>query len=153
MVSGITDAVHLSAGFDHTCAVLSGGDVHCWGINDFGQLGDDGMTPSLTPVQVIGVSALSTSAGQVHTCARLDDGSVQCWGENADSQLGNGSNMASTAAVDVIGVTSTSSISSGDFLPVRIKVLAPQCAGVRTRRVSLAMAEQLCKRRQFLCLA
>ena len=37
-VEGIADAVDVSLGFDHGCAVLSNGEVQCWGDNSFGQL-------------------------------------------------------------------------------------------------------------------
>ncbi|MGB0210474.1 MAG: hypothetical protein ACPGCX_10350, partial [Ilumatobacteraceae bacterium] len=31
--------VSMAAGGEHTCAVLDDGSLHCWGLNDFGQLG------------------------------------------------------------------------------------------------------------------
>ncbi len=31
--------VQLAAGVDHTCALLDDGNIRCWGLNDFGQLG------------------------------------------------------------------------------------------------------------------
>jgi alpha-tubulin suppressor-like RCC1 family protein len=32
--------VALAGGGEHTCAVLEGGTVTCWGLDDRGQLGD-----------------------------------------------------------------------------------------------------------------
>jgi alpha-tubulin suppressor-like RCC1 family protein len=49
-VSGISTAVELTAGFNHTCARLSDGTLRCWGYNGNGQLGDGTTTNRTTPV-------------------------------------------------------------------------------------------------------
>jgi alpha-tubulin suppressor-like RCC1 family protein len=57
MVSGLTDAVAVSAGYLHTCALTRAGSVRCWGQNLAGQIGngevaeDDTVT---SPVTVVG---------------------------------------------------------------------------------------------------
>lgn len=53
--SPIVDVVHISAGANHTCAVLSGGSVMCWGDNGGGQLGSAAGSMSTVPVDVAGL--------------------------------------------------------------------------------------------------
>lgn len=86
------------AGGHHTCALLDGGRVRCWGDNDQGQLGyghtwvigDDEPAGAAGDVPLDG-PAVSVVAGLRHTCALLDDGALRCWGDGASGQLGRGS--------------------------------------------------------------
>ena len=92
LVSGISNAVGVSAGWHDTCAVLADGTVWCWGENHSGQLGNgkSGLgtdnPDSPVPVQVIGASgatAVKTAgpqADQAYSCALLSDGTMDCWG-------------------------------------------------------------------------
>lgn len=94
-------ATALAAGGDHTCALLSTGDVKCWGRNGAGQLGLEdanargdgpGEMGSNLPAVDLGPGAVveAITAGAAHTCAILAGGGVKCWGENASGQLGLG---------------------------------------------------------------
>ncbi len=47
------EVVDLSAGDNHTCAVMATGEVMCWGANDVGQLGDGTTTTQDRPVVVV----------------------------------------------------------------------------------------------------
>jgi alpha-tubulin suppressor-like RCC1 family protein len=91
-------ARQLIAGFDHTCALLTTGDVRCWGNNSGGQLGHghtidigDNELPSSAGNAAIGglVNRLAPSLGG-HTCAEMAAGEVRCWGYALFGQLGYG---------------------------------------------------------------
>jgi alpha-tubulin suppressor-like RCC1 family protein len=116
-ISGIGDAASVSAGGFHTCAVLSGGAVECWGDNGSGQLGDGTLTNRSVPVAVEGISsAVSISAGGgdlSHTCAVLTSGAVECWGDNERGELGDGTTATSLVPVAVSGIANAVSVSSG----------------------------------------
>ncbi|MEO2055344.1 MAG: hypothetical protein ABGX83_08670 [Nitrospira sp.] len=89
-VVGISDAISIGVGFRHSCAVISGGKIKCWGFNFFGQLENGTSNSSSTPVLVDGISnAVSISLGRLHTCALLTGGSLKCWGDNNAWQLGS----------------------------------------------------------------
>ena len=109
-VSGISGAVRLSAAGYHTCAVVSGGTVRCWGDNNEGELGDGTNVFAGVPSTVSGISGASDvttgggSALEEQSCALLSGGSVDCWGSNAEGQLGNGSSTNSNTPVSVTGL-------------------------------------------------
>ncbi|MDA8568476.1 hypothetical protein N9L15_04235, partial [Euryarchaeota archaeon] len=88
------NALAISSGTFHTCAILDNGSVNCWGYNNLGQLGDGTTTDRNIPTQTsnfgTGRTAVVISTGRFHTCAILDNGSVSCWGKNAEGQLGDG---------------------------------------------------------------
>ena len=103
--------ITLTAGFEHTCAILDNGSVSCWGSNSDGQLGDGTTTDRNTSTQTsslgTGRTAVAISSGTSHTCALLDDGSVSCWGNNRDGGLGDGT------TTDRNTPTQTSSLGTG----------------------------------------
>jgi alpha-tubulin suppressor-like RCC1 family protein len=90
-VTGLTGAVAVSAGYEHTCAVLSTGQVACWGSNFLGQTSDPTQDLNPTPVLAPGITtATAIAAGMTHSCAVIEGGAVWCWGDNVAGQLGRG---------------------------------------------------------------
>ena len=76
----------LAAGYSHTCAIVAGGQVRCWGDNGSGQLGNGSQKESITPVFVRGLYGVSAIAsGWYHTCAIGPGRGVLCWGEGYGS--------------------------------------------------------------------
>ncbi len=68
-VTGVAGATDVAAGLSHSCAVVSGGAVTCWGSNGDGQLGDGTNSDSRRPVEVSGlIGATSVVGGYGHTC-------------------------------------------------------------------------------------
>jgi hypothetical protein len=109
-----SSASSIAAGGDHTCVLLSGGLVHCWGDNGAGQLGNVTTTSSSVPVTVSDLStAIAVAAGADHTCALRSGGTIQCWGNNTYGQLGNGTTTRSSVPVTVSGITDATNIASG----------------------------------------
>lgn len=105
----------VAAGAGHSCAVVNGGEVVCWGNNWFGQLGDGTTLWTNTPVRVHGLStAVAVAAGIGHTCALLVGGAVQCWGDGRFGALGNGSWESSSVPVDVLGIADAVLIAAGN---------------------------------------
>src|ERR1035438_7838989 len=91
-VPGVSDATEVSAGEFDTCALLRGGTVKCWGLNNQGELGDGRTSASSTSAGPVLVKNLSDvkqiSVGWTNSCALLASGSVMCWGNNSEGQLG-----------------------------------------------------------------
>jgi len=86
-------AIDLSVGNEHSCAILDNKSVVCWGMNNYGQLGDNSSTNAKIPTfphLPNGSTATKISSGSQHTCATIENGSLYCWGHNKNSRLGLG---------------------------------------------------------------
>jgi alpha-tubulin suppressor-like RCC1 family protein len=92
------DVVQIAALGNHTCALLDGGAVRCWGLGSEGRLGygntlmigDDELPSSAGDIN-LGITAVQIGGGTFHTCVRGDNGNVRCFGDGLDGALGYGS--------------------------------------------------------------
>lgn len=97
--------VAISAGGSHNLALCSDGTLAAWGSGSYGQLGNNSMTSSTSPVPVItsgvlsGKTIVAISAGDIHSLALCSDGTVVAWGGNGYGQLGNNSTTSSSVPV------------------------------------------------------
>jgi alpha-tubulin suppressor-like RCC1 family protein len=131
-VLGIANAVSVSTGEYHTCAVLADSTVRCWGSNKTGQLGNGTTTSSATPTTVPGITnavavavggasrdIMISGIGAGQSCALLADGTVRCWGANDSWALGSdttekcGDHPCSTSPITVPGIPTASALFAG----------------------------------------
>ena len=96
----LRNVVHVVPSQWGTCAVLTSGQVRCWGDNTHGILGigstdySDHVRPEVVVARtgsgpLTGVRSLD--GGDEHVCAALANGQVRCWGRNLYGELGDGS--------------------------------------------------------------
>lgn len=127
---GTGTTTSITCGAKHNCAILSTGEIRCWGSNSEGQLGlgpmgEGGYGIHRSPEKVIpywseNKKAVQLALGLTHSCALIDDGSVHCWGGNHYGQMGSSavpySSITAQPKVDVpngFGPGTTQMITSG----------------------------------------
>jgi hypothetical protein len=84
--SGCCPPALVAAGGEFSCAATataSGGQVHCFGAGDVGQLGNGVAGDRATSAELRGVAGVTAlAAGGAHACA-ISGGATVCWGNGA----------------------------------------------------------------------
>ena len=135
-VPGLADVVQIEAGLSTTCARTARGEVHCWGSDYYGQLGQrdhEKLIPvrhyvtipgeprdrfwSL-PLRVEGLPPVrQLSVGATHVCTIGDDRRVYCWGMNQTGQLGDATTERRDVPVVMIGVAGAVDVAASTYGP------------------------------------
>ena len=119
-IPGLTDVVAVSAGIDHSMALLEDGTIRTWGANKYGQLGDGTTVDRATPVTVRIGKAVAIEAAGRNSFVVMADGTVLSWGENASGMLGRLGNDDADAVIPhpvptpVPGVVGARALSAGN---------------------------------------
>lgn len=108
---GAAEAV--TAGQRHTCALMTSGEVLCWGWNHLGQLGNGELAGVRAPQRVLGEHEFSSiDAGWNHTCGIAGERTL-CWGAGAQGRVGDGALEDRAEPVEVAGDTAFVQVTAG----------------------------------------
>ncbi|HKW11224.1 MAG TPA: hypothetical protein VJO33_12655, partial [Gemmatimonadaceae bacterium] len=79
-IGTFASAIHVTAGFNHTCVLDTANAAWCWGSNDAGAIGKGTSGDAPTPVRVAGSQTTFTAlaAGGDATCGSVVG--LWCWG-------------------------------------------------------------------------
>jgi len=106
VVGGFADWVTVSMGSYHCTAVRANGTAWCWGYGGSGQLGNNGITNTSSPVSVVGgfTDWVFTSAGKDTSVGLRANGTLWGWGINNFGQIGdNTAAISRRSPVSVVG--------------------------------------------------
>jgi|GEM_PF-5095372 len=91
-----TVASAVSAGYDHTCAILNEGALKCWGRDSFGEVSGPNRE---------GGTYVAVSVGGFHICAIKTDHGVKCWGRDDSGQVSGPNGVGGGGGGGVVALT------------------------------------------------
>ena len=117
-VPGLSGVKQVAAGHYNTCAINAQGQLHCWGYNYHGQLGN-GLTGSennaKAPVHISKLQNVAHVAiGENHACAVTKEGAGYCWGDDGYGNLGGAERGDQTEPASVVNMNDGSFLALGE---------------------------------------
>lgn len=125
-----TTVTRVSAGAEHTCALVSDGSAWCWGINWTGQLGNGDVHSSRDrPYRVVdtafgGQPVIALSAGQNHTCAVIQGGTAWRWGADYWGVLGDTDDSSHVSLGNVTAALTPGPVDVAPGMPPLVDIVA-----------------------------
>jgi alpha-tubulin suppressor-like RCC1 family protein len=111
-LSPLKNVKSAALGTSHGCALTQSGEVHCWGSNHRGQLGDGTTTDRSTPARVKQLGKVRALAvGGAHNCAIDLVGKLFCWGYSDFSQIGDAAAGDRLLPTPIEGVANVAEVS------------------------------------------
>jgi len=121
-------ATQIATGDYHSCALLSTGEIKCWGRGDAGQLGNGspenrgdelGEMGEALPSVILGEDAArAVVSGANFVCAVTTADRIKCWGDNAFGGLGVGN--TSDVGTTVASMTNLGTLPFNGITPVEV---------------------------------
>ncbi len=116
----------ISTGKNHSAALDFTGRAWCWGLNDYGNLGNNDQAPTggtWTPVEVVGEhSFVDIAAATRYTMGLKDNGEAWAWGgNNGYGTLGTNNLASYSSPVAVVGGHSFVAISLRCYIATALK--------------------------------
>lgn len=105
----------VAGGGAFTLVVKSDGSAWSFGLNNNGQLGINSVVNSKTPIQISGLSNItSVAAGGVHAMALTSSGALLVWGDNLYGQVGDATTTDRKTPV-LLSLSDVTAVAAGEF--------------------------------------
>ena len=125
--SGTDWSTVCSGGYQYTGGLKTDGTLYMWGVNQYGELGQNNRTYYSSPVQIPGTTWTKFNAGTNAVMGRKSDGTLWTWGRHESGGGGYpggsypGGNIYRSSPTQIPGTTWTNNFHAGAHNQVAVK--------------------------------
>ena len=103
-IAGGTNWKQVTVARNNAAAIKTDGTLWAWGLDNYGQLGDNSTAHKSSPVQTVagGNNWKQIAGGRAHLSAIRTDGTLWGWGRDQYGQLGNNLLLAVSSPIQTI---------------------------------------------------
>ncbi len=132
---GENNSKKVSAGGYHACVLTNDGKVYCWGLNIFGQLGNNSTSDAIVPVAVtLPAPATDIVTTEFNSCA-IAGGKIYCWGRTNEGVVGNNCSGSACTSPGYVKVPTEVSNGTGFALPANYSASSLSTSGGAVQNV------------------